>query len=289
LADLEPTIQTYDAKDGYQLHYRHWQPADVPRARVVALHGIQSHSGWYLHSSSRLCEAGYEVFFLDRRGSGLNAAQRGHVDGMQILLDDIVLFLSRVRIQEPRRPVVLIGVSWGGKLAVAMAKDYPQFMDGVALVCPGLFPMIEPPWYQKIRIALARMYYPYQHFPIPLNDPELFTTNPRWLEYLRTDPLSLHRATAALFVTSRRLDWFVRDAPQKITLPLLLMMAGRDRIIDIASTREFFDRIASPNKRLCVYPTANHTLEFEPDPETFIGDLKTWISEVINRPNPAQS
>ncbi|MBI3461518.1 MAG: alpha/beta fold hydrolase, partial [Planctomycetes bacterium] len=157
MADLEGTVESYEAADGYRLHYRHWQPAESPRARVVAIHGIQSHSGWYLHSSSRMCEAGFEVFFLDRRGSGLNPDQRGHADNFHILLDDLVLFISRVRVQEPRRPVVLIGISWGGKLATAIAKDHPQLIDAVALACPGLFPKIDPAWYQKIRIALARV------------------------------------------------------------------------------------------------------------------------------------
>jgi alpha-beta hydrolase superfamily lysophospholipase len=246
------------------------------------LHGIQSHSGWYLHSSSRLCEAGFEVFYLDRRGSGLNTEMRGHVDNFQILLDDLVIFLSRARIAEPRRPVVLIGVSWGGKLAVALAKEHPQFIDAVAMICPGLFPVVDPSWIQKVRIALARVYYRYRHFRIPLNDPSLFTATPRWLDFLRADALSLHRATAGMLVASRRLDWFVRNAPEKITLPALLMVAGRDRILDNAKTRAYFESFASQNKRLIDYPDAHHTLEFEPDPEPFINDLTGWLSDVVS-------
>ena len=283
MADLEPTIETYNAADGYRLHYRHWQPAETPRARIVCLHGIQSHSGWYLHSSSRLCEAGFEVLYLDRRGSGLNPEKRGHVDRFHILLDDLVLFLSRVRIQEPRRPVVLLGVSWGGKLATAMAKEHPQLFDAIGLLCPGLFPRIDPPWYQKLRIGLARITYRYRHFTIPLTDPELFTATPRWLDFLRTDAFSLHRATAAMLVASAQLDWFVRSAPEKISLPVLLMLAGQDRIIDNARTKAFFERFASTNKRLLSYPEAHHTLEFEPDPEPFIHDLVGWLTEVTSR------
>jgi alpha-beta hydrolase superfamily lysophospholipase len=289
LPDLEPTIETYDATDGYRLHYRHWQPADTPKARVVIVHGIQSHGGWYLHSSSRLCEAGFEVFYLDRRGSGLNAEKRGHVDNLQVLLDDVVLFLSRVRIHEPRRPVLLIGVSWGGKLATAVAKEHPQMFDGLALLCPGLFPVVDPSLIQKVRIALARVYYRYRHFPIPLSDPELFTATPRWLEYLRTDPLSLHRATAALLVTSKQMDWFVRNAPEKISMPVLLMLASKDRILDNARTKAYFEQFASENKRLIEYPGAHHTLEFETDPEPFIKDLIGWLGEISGRADTPRS
>ena len=156
-------------------------------------------------------------------------------------------------------------------------------IDAIGLICPGLFPRIDPPWYQKLRIGLARITYRYRHFTIPLTDPELFTATPRWLEFLRTDPLSLHRATAAMLVASAQLDWFVRSAPEKITLPVLLGLAGKDRIIDNARTKTFFERFASPIKRLQVYSEAHHTLEFEPDPEPFIRDLVGWLTEVTNR------
>ena len=59
---MHPQIRTLIASDGYKLHYRYWMPLGVrPAASVVALHGIQSHSGWFAYSSRRMCEAGFEV------------------------------------------------------------------------------------------------------------------------------------------------------------------------------------------------------------------------------------
>src|SRR5262249_21158806 len=98
--------------------------------------------------------------------------------------------------------------------------------------------------------------------------------------FLRADALSLHRASAAMLVASRRLDWFVRNAPERISMPTLLMLAGKDRILDNARTRVYFEAFSSQNKRLIEYPEAHHTLEFEPDPEPFIQDLTNWLAEV---------
>src|SRR5262245_17912766 len=132
-------IRTYTGADGYRLHYRHWQPGSLlPRAQIVALHGIQSHSGWFTYSSGRLCEAGFEVFFLDRRGSGMNEPGRGDaVDEMQ-LIDDVVRMLISVRenstASDTKGPVVLVGVSWGGKPAAAIAARKPELVDGLALL-----------------------------------------------------------------------------------------------------------------------------------------------------------
>jgi alpha-beta hydrolase superfamily lysophospholipase len=79
------------------------------------------------------------------------------------------------------------------------------------------------------------------------------------------------------------MDWFVRNAAEKISMPVLLMLAGKDRILDNARTRAYFERFAGENKTLIEYPGANHTLEFEPDPEPFINDLIGWLGELSCR------
>ena len=64
-------------------------PVTQPLAYIVGLHGIVSHGGWYLKSCSALARAGFEVHFLERRGSGLNTAERGDVNGYVTWLTDL--------------------------------------------------------------------------------------------------------------------------------------------------------------------------------------------------------
>jgi alpha-beta hydrolase superfamily lysophospholipase len=60
-------------------------------------------------------------------------------------------------------------------------------------------------------------------------------------------------------------------------LPVLTLLAGRDRIIDNRRTRDFVGRFAGP-KEVVEYPEAHHTLEFEPDPENHLRDLIGWLN-----------
>ena len=121
-------IREFTASDGYRLHYRFYGPqgSETPRGFVVALHGIQSHAGWYEHSSRRLADTGYEIIFLDRRGSGLNEEDRGHAPHVDRLVNDVVQLLSAVRRrrdrQAPSAPIILSAVSWGGKLAAVVCS-----------------------------------------------------------------------------------------------------------------------------------------------------------------------
>lgn len=260
---------------GYRLSYRAYLPKQA-RALVVCVHGIQSHGGWYEYSCKRLCAAGFRVFFLDRRGSGLNQERRGDAPSFRRLLDDLAGFLGPAR--QHKLPVFLVGISWGGKLAAALQRRHPGLVSGMALLCPGFFAQVRPSRRERLAILWARLTRPGKLFPVPLNDPELFSATPRWQEFIRTDPLALREATARLLVESVRLDGYLRLVPAHIQIPVLLMLAEHDRIIDNAKTRRFVERFASPDKEIIEYPGAHHTLEFEPEPDRFIGDLIDWLN-----------
>jgi alpha-beta hydrolase superfamily lysophospholipase len=274
------TIETHTASDGYVWKYRRYQPAEPPRGHVVCIHGIQSHGGWYEHSCSRLCRAGFLVYFIDRRGSGLNEQDRGDTPGFRRLLHDLAEFLGPLRQPDgntPALPVFLVAISWGGKLGAALQRRHPGLVDGLALLCPGFKPRVKPPFLQRLHILFSRLIRPRKLFPIPLNDPELFTASPRWQQFIQDDALGLRRVTARFLIESVRLDGYLRFVPRYVQLPVLLLLAEHDRIINNAKTRRFVERFASADKEVIEYLGAHHTLEFEPDPDRFIDDLIHWL------------
>jgi alpha-beta hydrolase superfamily lysophospholipase len=270
------TDATFPASDGYRWHFRRYLPAKDPRAEVVILHGIQSHSGWYEHSCGVLAEAGFAVSFLDRRGSGLNQEARGDIPSFRRVLDDVAEYIQSLNSARSGLRTFLVGISWGGKLAVGLQKRHPKLTDGLVLLCPGFFPQVMPTLRERLAIAWARLIRPTRLFPIPLDEPELFTATPRWLQFLRDDPLALHRATARFLVESVRLDYYMRWAKRYVIVPTLLLLGGRDRIIHNGPTRAFVERFPGENT-IIEYREAHHTLEFEPDPNVFIGDVIEWL------------
>jgi alpha-beta hydrolase superfamily lysophospholipase len=271
------TPRTYTASDGYRCHYRDYPVAGTPRGRVVFVHGIQSHAGWYEHSCERLRQAGFAVSFLDRRGSGQNAEARGDTPNFRRLLDDIAEFLRPLREQDPTLPIFLAGISWGGKPVVALQRRHPGLVDGLVLLCPGFCPRVGPKRKERLAILWARLTAPRRLFPVPLSDPQLFTATPRWQEFIRDDPLSIRQATARFFVESVRLDLYLRFVASHVRLPILLLLAEHDRIIDNERTRAFVERFPAADKEVHRYAGAHHTLEFEADPEPFLRDLLRWL------------
>lgn len=276
MVKLASVIESYTAADDRRLALRRYQPAQEPRANVVVLHGIISHSGWYDTSCSALADRGLDVHALDRRGSGLNAQQPGDVDSMTSWIGDIIDYLTLLK--QTGRPTFLLGISWGGKLAPAVARARPDLLAGLGMLCPGIYARQQP---GRLKRSLMRvsgwLKIDRRTVRIPLQEPELFTDSPRWRSYIGSDPLTLRRITLRFAREDRRLTELTRSSAPFLHLPTLLVLAGRDRIVDNVRTRRYFAMLAAADKTLLEYSGAAHTLEFESDPDPYINDLAAWM------------
>ena len=275
-------LSIFPASDGYHFYFRHYPAHGVPRARLVFVHGIRSHRGWYARSCRALAEAGFDVYFLDRRGAGINTAYRGDTPNFRRLLDDVAEFVQHLRAERGWLPVFVCGISWGGKLAAALPYRKPHLIDGVVLLCPGLVPKVAPPLPQRARIAVARVFRPWKFFPVPLNEPELFTASPEGRAFIDTEPHGLRRATARFLFSSFSLDLYLKRAAARVTVPTFLALAEHDRIIDNARTAAFVERFPGPTETV-MYPGAHHTLEFERENHPWLGDVVRWLGQQLER------
>ena len=269
--DDAPT-RPFVASDRYTWHYRRFVRSGPVRGTLIGLHGIQSHGGWYSESCDRLAQQGFLVEFLDRRGCGTCREARGDTPSFRRLLDDIAEFAT-----ERPQPRFVMGISWGGKLAVGLTRRHPGLVDGLILVAPGLCPRVRPGLGERLRIIASRFLRPQRLFPIPLNEPELFTANPARQQFIHDDALSLREATARLMFESGRMDVYLRFAARHVTVPVLLLLAEHDRIIDNAATRRYLERFATADRTVTEYAGAHHTLEFEQGGPPFVNDVLTWL------------
>ena len=271
--------------DGYRAYGRYW-PAERQRGAVLYHHGIQSHCGWYEASAERLAEAGYVVLQVDRRGSGRNPVDRGHADSADQLIADAHATRDELTRRSGSTRHHVVGVSWGGKLAVAAYVADPAGVQSMSLVTPGLFPQEGVTKSEAATIGFAMLYEPHRLFDIPLDDAEFFTAAPRWQAFINTDALTLRQCTASFYLASRRMDKIVARLGQTDPVPTHLFLAGEERIIDNEKTTEFAKGLKAWQFRITRYPGVRHSLEFEEDPSGYLDDLAQFIDEVeYYRPN----
>jgi len=268
---------TVTLPDGYGAYARFWRPEAV-RGAILHHHGIQSHCDWYAGSAERLCEAGYAVLQIDRRGSGRNEVDRGHAESAPQLVADAHaardVLLERTGLDRYH----VVGVSWGGKLAVVAYIDDPARVASLTLVTPGLFPRVGVSKEEAHTIGVAMIYEPETFFDIPLNDPDLFTHSAKWREFHATDPRTLSQCTAAFYLASRRMDKTLARLADRPPVPIHLMTAGEEGIVDNQKTIEYIISLGWKGTRLTHYERSRHSVEFD-EPDRFYADLVSFVEQ----------
>jgi alpha-beta hydrolase superfamily lysophospholipase len=276
MIEFEHEINSYTAGDGRKLHYREW-PKWNPVGIVVCLHGIRSHSAWYMESCAYLNKKGYRVLFPDRRGSGLNREIGFSGFGYDIWIKDIEELIKQKLGRVQNIPVHLMGISWGGRLAVVLAEKRGIKVKSLILSAPGLSSLIDFPAGKKARILLSAFFSAEKMFPVPLEDPALFTNDPDEQNYIMDDKLSKREAEAGYLLESWKLEKEACRSLKTLSLPVFLMLAGRDRIVDNDEVKKMFSSCKSSDKLLKIYPVAAHTLEFDYAKEEYFGDILKWL------------
>jgi acylglycerol lipase len=276
MEELNPEIKETSAADGVKLRYREWNPR-TPRGVVIGIHGIRSHGAWYDETCTHLCRKGYHVLFPDRRGSGLNRGEMTGPVSYQRWIGDVEHFISLAGRDLPGKPVHLLGISWGGRLAAAVAVAGRVQLKSLIFATPGLVSLRDyAPW-TKLAVAMALLYKNDREFVIPLDDPALFTDDPDEQNYIEEDAFGLRRVTARFLLESRRLERCAKSAFPGIRIPFLLLLAGRDQIVDSGAVKELFHSCVCGDKVMKIYEKARHTLEFSPCREEYWDDLVRWL------------
>jgi alpha-beta hydrolase superfamily lysophospholipase len=107
---------------------------------------MSEHFGRYRHFSSFLADKGVSVYGFDLRGHGLTGEEAGtpgflaEENGWNLAVEDIDLWIERVRRENPGLPVFLLGHSMGSFLARAYAGRYGEKLSGLILSGTGRDP-----------------------------------------------------------------------------------------------------------------------------------------------------
>ena len=136
-----PPVQTYEARDGKSLCYRHYG-AESGKI-VILLHGI-SEDGQYLHPLAEFISGNglAQVVVPDLRGYGYHPVRRGDVEYIGQYdhdLEDLVGWLRSKSGDEP--DIILAGHSQGGGNAIRMARRrLAKRIGGYLLLAPPVHP-----------------------------------------------------------------------------------------------------------------------------------------------------
>lgn len=114
-----PAVTRFSARDGTQLAYRHYAPANgaIARGSVMLVHGSSANSQSVHPLAQSFAAAGYTVYAFDIRGHGASG-EKGRIGYVGQLDDDLEDFVTATN---PAKPRTLVGFSSGGGFALRVA------------------------------------------------------------------------------------------------------------------------------------------------------------------------
>lgn len=275
--EADEKVLSVVATDGYCLRYRVW-PSVQPRATMVLLHGVMSHSEWLAPLAVRLASTGLNVIGVDRRGSGLNRTDRGDAPSRQQLTADLHEIIKAQRVAD--QPLYLLGWCWGAVLAINAALEFGPEIAGLALVAPGLFPSeivrgrLRQQWEQLDKTPHARGRPCVDN---PMKE-EMFTDGP-WLDnFIRKDTTRIQSITPRFLGIMMKMGTVATTRLSELQHPMLVLLASRDEAVDNDRTLTAFGNLS--NKSLCLTVCdARHGMQFE-IPDELTNHIDSWVQRV---------
>ncbi|MCP3913418.1 MAG: alpha/beta hydrolase [Actinomycetia bacterium] len=274
------TTTTHETVDGKAQLRRRWM-VEQPWARVLVLHGINEHSGRYEHVGGRMADAGLDVHAHDHRGHGGTAGRRIYIDSFRELLDDTQAHLADLRTMG-QEPVVLIGHSMGGLVALAYCVDDRPHPD--VLVTSGAALGADVPEWQKKAAPVLGNLLPRLKIPSSI-ELDMLSTDPEVGRAYAADPLVTRGVTAKMGQQLMRGMEVTLERLGRLAIPTLALHGGDDRLVP-ADTGDPLDALATVDRE--VLPGLRHEILNEPGHDQLIDRIVEWVrAQVVELgPNP---
>jgi acylglycerol lipase len=284
---MEKTMDfTWKAPDGEVLPARAWGPSRPPRATIVCLHGMGGSVGDFDPFGLRMAAEGYACAALTMRGQGMdpNPRRRGFFFDAGVIGADFSAFSDEMREDFGAPDLVVCGESLGA-LVAARQLATTGLPDARAAIfsAPVVGLTRETPWIaHKALECLAHF------FPRGRLSPGWFVTGgpgspktSRDDEWNAAQQASPYRIRAFGFEVLHRVGRLIGQMPEvapAISLPSLVLCAGRDVFVREEQVRQWFELLAADDKDLHVHPEAFHVLWNDLDRERVLDGIAGWLN-----------
>ena len=264
-------------KKGRRIFYQCWLPEGDPKAVLLVVHGLAEHCGRYMNLINRFVPLGYAVYGFDLPGHGKSDGKRVYVNRFEDYTAALALYLDKVRHLHGGIPIFLVGHSMGSLVSTLfLAQREPEFSGavlsgaGVVKVSDNIssFTILAG---KVLSLLLPKMGL----IGLDVNG---VSRDPSVVRAYVEDPLVYTgKITARLAGEFLRAMQEIPGQANRITLPILLLQGGADRLVDPAGAQMLFETVGSSDKTLKIYEGLYHEIFNEPERDQVLGDMENWL------------
>lgn len=274
-------------QDGYfknqenqSIYFQNWLPDDPAKAVFLIVHGLNEHSGRYDNFSNFFANEGFAVYSMDLIGHGKSDGTRSYVKDFNNYLDDIILYLEKIKQLQPGSPIFIVGHSIGGLIATLLLIDHPEQFAGAVL--SGSAVQV-PDDVSPLFISLGK----FVSFVLPKLgllkiDLSGLSRNPAVVQDYKDDPLvNSGKFTARISAEINKSFDRVAGEGSQVKAPVLILHGGSDRIVNPACSHFLYALFSSEIKKLIIYDDFYHEIYNDPNYEQVYKDVSSWINNQL--------
>jgi lysophospholipase len=289
----EDRIDKLFCGDGRERSIYIWEPQN-PSVVLLVVHGAMDHAGAYSIPALYFRKHGIASVALNQRGHdhrGPDHPSRVFIRHFDDFLDDLGLMLEKVKKDYPGLPVFFLAHSMGSLICTHFGIrrfEEDPFVRGFILSSPYYVNAVKAP---KIVLKMAGILSAIApRMKAPIEDIIEHVTHDREIrERHRKDQQEGIKATEVSILFGNELLKAQQWLPGHIEQwkhPLLVIVAGADRLADAGSTQKLVGMIEPGLVTELYYPENYHENYNEPNREEIFSLILKWIGE--RAPLPGQ-
>jgi len=271
----------FTASDGMQLFEQQWLPEKIT-AVIIIIHGYMEHSSRYAHVAEFLTKQGFAVHTYDQRGHGKSPGQRAYVNSFDEYLNDVDLFLKKIKEQHENMPLFLFGHSMGGLIVTLYMISRKPEIQGILLsgavlkISDDISPLLV-----KMSGFIGAIL---PQLPTIQLDSNALSRDPEVVNRYNTDPLVCRsKIPARTGAEINRATKLVQENMEQVELPLLIMHGTADRLSDPLGSKQLHERAHSRDKTIKLFDGFYHEILNEPGKETVMAEMAQWLDRLTIR------
>jgi alpha-beta hydrolase superfamily lysophospholipase len=283
-----PIKRSFKDDFAIEIMFYEW-PVANPKAVIQIAHGLGEHARRYDSMAATLNKSGFSVYADDHRGHGQTGLKQlenkqikrlGNLGpgGMKATYKQVADFSKLIKAENPNRPLVLLGHSWGSFIAQKIINNYSDMYDAVvlsgsALTMPGYLATGD---FNKVWKKLPG------------------STGYEWLSRdveiqnkFVADPLTFLAAAAQVLGIKNSLEMFGKPSKDvRRDLPILVQVGEADPIGGEYSNKALVEAYRKnagiEDIELYVYHECRHEIYNELNKDAIIEDLVTWVNQRVS-------
>jgi lysophospholipase len=257
-----------------------WEAEGEAKAVIVMIHGAMEHHRRYGWLIEMWRSSGFHVIMGDLPGQGMTTrSRRGHIDSFDEYLVEVKDWIKAA--YQYDLPVFLLGHSMGGLITIRLLQEEKLNLAGVILSSPCLGLIHTPSKFLDVSSHLINRVFPALRMDSGITV-KMATRNEEVWEADSSDTLYISKVSVRWYrelADSIKQAFLVMDKTQDV--PLLVMQAGEDKIVNKDSVKEWFNHAPLSEKRFKVWPKCYHEIFNEPEREDVFEYAKDFVTSQL--------